>query len=766
MAWLEMQRRAISVTGTVQGVGFRPYVHGLASRLDLSGWVQNRSGRVLIEVEGGAACLDHFLAALTADAPPLSHIESLSCEPVEPRGDRGFRIAPSSFEGSSSSAVSPDVATCDACQEELRDPQDRRFRYPFINCTHCGPRLTIIVGMPYDRERTTMLPFRMCAACRTEYENPADRRFHAQPVACSDCGPRLVLLDAEGRPMAGDPLADIANALNSGAIAAVKGLGGYHLVCDATRKDTVAKLRRRKHRDEKPFAVMVANGNAARAIAHLGPQEEALLTSPRRPIVLLHRKKGAVLSDAVAPGNPYVGVMLPYTPLHHLLMEEVGTIPLVMTSGNRSDEPLVYKDEEALHRLHGIADCFLLHDRPIHLRCDDSVTRVVAGAELPIRRSRGWAPAPLSLPIPARAPLLALGGQLKATFALGNDRTATLSHHIGDLDDHRAFAAYEREIEHYQKLFVFEPEVLVHDLHPDYASTRYAVERQQAQNLICVAVQHHHAHMASCMAENGLRDPVIGVTYDGAGYGTDGTIWGGEILVGDFRSFERAFHLRPVPLPGGDAAIREPFRMAMAHLLDAGEDVEALLHRIPALSRQIVTKMIERQVNAPLTSSMGRLFDAVASLCGIRDRASYEGQAAMELEWQATGALSGNDRYPFSFDGKMIDTRPLVSAVVRDVRQAVSIGVIARRFHSTVTAMTVTACDQIQKNNGLRDVVLSGGCFQNALMLAETMAALRRQGFRVHRHRRVPPNDGGLCLGQLAVAAARLESGGGSPTCA
>ncbi len=764
-----MERRAIIIQGIVQGVGFRPFVFSLASRLALGGFVRNRTGSVRIEVEGEAHSLDRFLAEITTRPPPLSQINHLTWQPQPPRGEREFRIEASEADSAAVNFIAPDVATCGACLAELVDPQDRHYLYPFLNCTNCGPRLTVVTGAPYDRERTTLAGFPMCEACRAEYEDPANRRFHAQPTACPACGPRLLLLDGDGQRIAtGDPLESFVAAIRAGGIGALKGLGGYHLVCDARNEQAVAELRRRKQRDEKPFALMIRDLSAAEAICEVLPGERDLLLSPRRPIVLLRRRSTAGIAELVAPHNPYLGVMLPYTPLHHLLLRAVGDVPLVMTSGNRSDEPIAYEDTDALARLAGIADLFLIHNRPIHVRCDDSVTRLVAGRELPLRRSRGYAPQPLTLPVECSRPILAVGGQLKGAFALGRGQYAFLSHHLGDLDHYDAYQAFVRDIGLYEQLFAIGPAVLAHDLHPDYASTQYARLRAQPNDSAShseakptlVAVQHHHAHMASCMAEHGLSEPVIGVSFDGTGFGTDGAIWGGEFLTGGYRQFQRAAHLRYVAMPGGDKAIREPWRMAAAHLLDARAGLASLQPRISAVALNIVQRMIERQLNAPPTSSAGRLFDAVASLAGVRDRVSYEGQAAVELEWLATSAAP-DGTYPFEIEAAAaaeplrLDTRPLIRAVADDARKGTATARIARRFHSTMAALLVAVCDRIRRTTGLRTVVLSGGVFLNALLTAEAEERLCAAGFRVYRHVRVPPNDGGLCLGQLAIAAAQ-----------
>ena len=745
-------RRSIAIEGVVQGVGFRPFVHGLASRLGLGGFVCNRAGGVLIEVEGASEALERFLDEVRRRPPPLARIEEIAWREAAPRGESRFQIEESSAAAGGAVLVSPDVATCDDCVREMFDPGDRRFRHPFLNCTNCGPRLTVVTGAPYDRERTTMAGFALCPDCSAEYHDPGNRRFHAQPTCCPRCGPTLRALDSRGIAVDEiDPVAFAARELSRGRIGAMKGIGGYHLACDARNEQAVSALRTRKARDEKPFAVMVRDLEAAAALCRLSPEERALLVSPARPIVLLERRAGAGIAASVAPRSPQLGLMLPYAPLHHLILREAGG-PLVMTSGNRSDEPIAYEDADAFRRLEGIADFFLVHDRPIHTRCDDSVLRVAGGEPLPMRRSRGYAPLPVPLPLPLSRPTLGLGGQLKATFALGAGRRAFVSHHLGDLDHPAALRAWEDSIARYREMCRIEPARLVHDLHPDYASTRWAL----ASGLEPLGVQHHHAHFASCLAENGFTGPALGVCFDGTGYGLDGTIWGGEFLAGTIGSVIRAAHLLPVPMPGGERAIREPWRMAVAHLRAAGEDTA--LPGVDPAAISAVRRMLDRSVSSPLTSSMGRLFDAVAAIAGARaSQVTYEGQAAIALEWLATG-LDPDRAYPFELfeqgDRLVVDTRPLVAAAAADARAGAGAARIGRRFHSAVVDLIAAVCARLRRRTGLEAVALSGGVFVNAILAREAAVRLETDGFRVLRHRVVPPNDGGLCLGQLAAVCA------------
>ncbi|MFA1541730.1 carbamoyltransferase HypF [Actinomadura monticuli] len=733
-------RVGVRVEGIVQGVGFRPFVHGLATGLGLSGLVGNDAGGVFIEVEGAPDAVGRFLDGLRARPPRLAVVERVTTRELAAAGRDGFAIVRSEASGERRALVSWDSATCDDCLREIADPADRRYRYPFINCTNCGPRFTIVKDVPYDRPSTTMAGFPMCGPCAAEYADPADRRFHAQPVCCPSCGPSLTLLpDA---PPPGDPLTAARDLLAAGAVLAVKGLGGYHLAARAAAEDAVAALRSRKHREDKPFAVMVPGLAAARALCELSEAEEALLTGPRRPIVLARRRPDAALAAAIAPGNRNLGLLLPYTPLHHLLVTE----PIVLTSGNVSDEPIAYRDGDAMERLRGIADAFLLHDRPIHVRTDDSVVRVFRGRTLPVRRSRGYAPEPV--PIPKGPSVLACGAELKNTFCLARDGRAFVSHHIGDLENYETFRAFEEGIEHFKRLFDTIPELVAHDLHPEYLSTKYAL----VQDLPSIGVQHHHAHIASCLADNGADAPVIGVAFDGTGYGTDGTLWGGEFLVADLRGFERAGHLEPVPMPGGAAAIREPWRMAAAY----GVPEDLAVARRPDWAA--VAELAGRGVNAPLTSSMGRLFDAVAAVLGVRDRVNYEGQAAVELEQLADP--SDLAAYPVTITGEFtVMGRDLLDAAVDDLRTGVPGPTIAARFHNGVAALIVAAASRLREERNLGTVALSGGVFQNMLLLERAVQRLTEAGFDVLTHHRVPPNDGGISLGQAAIATAWERAG-------
>jgi hydrogenase maturation protein HypF len=756
------ERLHITVHGTVQGVGFRPYVYGLATKNGLAGFVLNDTTGVKIELEGELSALQSFLRALRERPPPLASVERIVCRVLPLKGGSGFEIAGSRVEESRQVRVAPDTAACDDCLRELFDPSDRRYRYPFINCTSCGPRFTITKDVPYDRKRTTMSVFRMCVDCAHEYRDPSSRRFHAQPNACPRCGPRATLLDVNGREVRDeDPISRAAQLLRTGNILAVKGMGGYHLACDAFDDEAVARLRRNKRREDKPFALMAPDLDAVRELCFVDAAEEALLRSRRRPIVLLRQKQPDRVAHDVAPGNRYLGIMLPYTPLHHLLLADT-RLTLVMTSGNLSEEPIAYRDGEALQRLGGIADAFLMHDRGIHMRCDDSVTRVVDKRELIVRRSRGYAPEPIRLAVRFAQPVLACGAHLKNTFCLGKDGHAVLSHHIGDLENYETLSSFAEGVEHFKRLFDIEPSVVSYDLHPEYLSTQYALGLESGAK---IGVQHHHAHIASCMAENGLAGPVIGVAFDGLGYGTDGAIWGGEFLIADLAGYKRAAHFRYVPLAGGDTAIRQPWRAALSYTLDAlGKNPISLKlpgwEEISPKKLALVSSMMRQGLNTVRTSSCGRLFDAVASILGLRHEVNFEGQAAIELEMASLPGVEG--AYPFeihSGDPSQIDMGPAIAGIVGDAQTRLEAGFIAAKFHNTLIAVVLDVCRQLRQLEGLKQVCLSGGCFQNMLLLQGVVRALEGGDFAVYRNHRVPPNDGGIALGQAVVANEKMRQG-------
>ena len=760
------ERREISVRGIVQGVGFRPFIYALARQHGLAGLVRNDAEGVHIEAEGPPEELDRFLREIKEEAPPLAVVEAVAWRPLAVREERDFRIEESREGVRRRALISPDVATCEDCLAELFDPTDRRYRYPFTNCTNCGPRFTITRSVPYDRAMTTMARFEMCPECQREYDDPSDRRFHAQPNACPVCGPQVRLLDRFGHELHSkpeDPLLRAGWVLRGRAVLAIKGLGGYHLACDPFDDRAVRTLRGRKARQDKPFALMARDLEQVRKLCRVGPEEEQLLTSPSRPIVLLERLEDGGVAGEVAPRQKTLGVMLAYTPLHHLLLHDAG-IPLVMTSGNRSDEPIAYRDEEAFEQLWDIADFFLVHDRPIHMRCDDSVVRVAGEKTYPIRRSRGYAPAPLGVVESFGRHTLACGGELKNTFCVAKERHVFLSHHIGDLENYETLRSFREGVEHYCRLFDVQPELVAYDLHPEYLSTKYARELEET-GLLGVGVQHHHAHIASCLADNERpgEERVIGVALDGTGYGTDGAVWGGEFLEGSVREgFIRRAHLQYAPLPGGAAAIRQPWRMALAQLLALyGE--EAVLKLPLSAVRQagernvrLISRLVERELNTPPTSSAGRLFDAVAALVRVPGswRTTYEGQAAIELELAAKGPASQG--YPFRLrpegEGWVVETRETLTGVVEDLLAGREVGEISSRFHRTVAEMVVAGCQELREAGGVNAVALSGGTFQNMLLLRQVIGLLEEKGFDVYRHRRVPANDGGLALGQAVLA--------------
>lgn len=749
-------RLLIHVQGTVQGVGFRPFVYNLAESLGLRGRVWNSSQGVYADVEGPSAALEAFAEGLRSKGPPLSKVESVRSEKRPFRGFSDFRIVASqTAEGTT--LVPPDVATCPECYEDIVNPENRRHGYAFTNCTNCGPRFTIIIQTPYDRDKTTMAKFEMCPECMEEYGNPGNRRFHAQPNACPVCGPRLTLLSRKGRRVrAKDPLFGAVSFLKEGRIVAVKGLGGFHLACDAMNREAVIDLRRRKGRPNKPLAVMVPDMKWAERLCVVRDEERDLLLSVKRPIVLVRRKTDCPLVQEVAPGNKYVGLFLPYTPLHHLLLSEVGR-PLIMTSGNLSDEPISRGNREAVRRLAEIADYFLAHDRGVHARCDDSVMMIVEGSPVPIRRSRGYVPQPIKLGVTLEAELLGCGADLKNTFCLARGEDALPGQYIGDLQSFKNVEFWREGLDHMKSLYSFEPEVLAFDLHPEYISTNIARTLDVPQK---IGVQHHHAHVASCMAESHLTS-AIGISFDGTGYGSDGTVWGGEFLLSTFDGFERLAHLDYTLMPGGERAIEQPWRMALSHLYKAYGDktLDLDLPFLKVLDQEKAPKvlsLIERRVSSPITSSMGRLFDAVASILGIRQEVTYEGQAAVELQMKAH---EGEEAvYPFLLTDSSppwrIQTDPIIRSVVADVQDGISRARIAARFHNTITSMITHTVSRIAEEIRKEPVVLSGGVFQNSYLLSACKRALERLKFDVYHHTEVPPNDQGISLGQVMVAAA------------
>jgi hydrogenase maturation protein HypF len=766
----QIVRLRIAIRGAVQGVGFRPFIYRLATGMGLAGWVNNSVQGVFIEIEGCHEQVQQFLLRIDAQRPPRSFIQSLESALLDPVGYTTFEVRHSDESGAKTAFVLPDIATCTDCLAEIFDPANRRYRYPFTNCTNCGPRFSIIEALPYDRANTAMRHFAMCAACQAEYDNPLDRRFHAQPNACPHCGPQLAFWDAGGNPLAergvgehrDSPLRRAGEAIRQGAIVAVKGLGGFHLIVDARNQEAVQRLRRLKAREEKPFALMYPALDHILADCEVSELEERLLRSPEAPIVLLWRRPSGeahgAIAEAVAPRNPYLGVMLPYTPLHHLLLAELG-FPVVATSGNRSDEPICTDEHEALDRLGGIAEYFLVHDRPIARHVDDSVVRVMLGGECVLRRARGYAPLPVHVkePLPAT---LAVGAHLKNTVAIAAGSEVFSSQHIGDLETPQAFEAFNRAVASLGQLYDFTPTILVCDAHPDYRSTQFAEASARDRVLPLIRVQHHYAHVLSCMAENELEPPILGVAWDGTGYGLDGTVWGGEWLRINDESFERVAHLRTFRLPGGEQAVREPRRAALGLLYELFGDALftkadlPLLQAFSAHERLVMHAMLQRGINAPATSSAGRLFDAVAAIVGLRQEWRYEGQAALELECALAG-VETDESYPVRLSARhirqIVDWEPMVDAMLADVRRGLPTGFVAAKFHNTLAEMIVAIAEWA----GEERVVLSGGCFQNRYLTERAVARLRAAGFRPAWHQRIPPNDGGIALGQ-ALAAARV----------
>jgi len=756
-------RRRIHVAGIVQGVGFRPYVHRLATERHLAGQIANTSTGVVIEVEGAAEVVDDFVSSLSAQAPPLALVTEIRVVEIDRTGASDFCILPSDPSAAVRTLISPDIATCADCLGELFDPADRRFHYPFINCTNCGPRFSIVRGIPYDRPQTSMSVFPMCPSCLAEYEDPRNRRFHAQPNACWQCGPQLEFCDSRGgRLSVEDPIAEAVARLRAGDIIAVKGLGGFHLAVDATNSSAVSRLRECKRRIEKPFAVMVSDLETISRYCMLDAEGRDLLCLRQRPIVLLPKKNPCLLADSVAPFNSDLGIFLPYTPIHHLLFRESGLQALVMTSGNLSEEPIAIGNSEAVARLGEIADWFLLHNREILLRCDDSVLRHTGGRTRQIRRSRGFVPVPVFLKREF-PPTLAVGGELKNTICLLRGHEAFLSQHIGDLENVEAYKFFQEAVDHFQKILKIRPEIVAYDLHPDYFATRWA---RKLPGIQTVGVQHHHAHIVSCMAENHLEGRVIGFALDGTGYGSDGRIWGGEVLLANYMDFERAAHLAYVPLPGGAAAIREPWRMAVSHLWASfGPDFLKLpipfFQQIPQERVLTVLRMMERHVNSPLTSSCGRLFDAVAALINLRHEVNYEAQAAVELEMCRDEAAAGQPyRFGLGEEGDLlqIDSRPLFRAIVEDMLRGATTGEISQRFHDGLVEALMSIARVLRKRTSLNTVCLSGGTFQNTCLANGLEHQLQSEGFEVYTHSQVPAGDGGISLGQAVVATHRVGS--------
>jgi hydrogenase maturation protein HypF len=773
----------IHITGIVQGVGFRPFVYNLATRLGLKGWVNNTSAGVNIHIEGDEEKVKDFCEKLTSEKPPLARIDEIQIEDATPENFTTFDIQHSTVIEGAFQPISPDVSICPDCLREMLDPNDRRYRYPFINCTNCGPRFTIIKDIPYDRPKTTMADFPMCPDCEREYKDPTNRRFHAQPVACPVCGPHVWLengskveepalsLSKGQKSVSGDDaIQETRQLLSQGKILAIKGLGGFHLASDATNAKAVTELRNRKLRVDKPFALMMPDIKTIEQHCFVSNAERDLLQSTARPIVLLKKKPESTIVEEVSPKQHWLGVMLPYTPLHYLLFSETNIERLtfnvlVMTSGNLSEEPIATDNDDARKRLFKLADAFLMHNRDIHIRCDDSVVRIfpttlnVKRSTYPIRRSRGYSPFPVKLPFDAPQ-ILAAGSELKNTFCITNKNYAFLSHHIGDMENYETLKSFEQGVEHFEQLFRVKPEAIAHDLHPNYLATRYALERTEREGLPAIAVQHHHAHIAACMAEHGLDGsrPVIGLSFDGTGYGDDGAIWGGEILVADYKSYQRAFHLEYFPLPGGDAAIKKPARTALALLWSHGLEWDERLDSVAELCAQdqmILHAQLERNINTPMTSSMGRLFDAAAALAGVRQKVNYEGQAAIEFEALADSAEAG--KYSFGLNQDTVETRTMLEALIKDVMEGVSPSKISAKFHNGLADMAREACLKIKSETGIDEVALSGGVWQNITLLGRTLSLLETSGFKVYIHREVPTNDGGLSLGQAVIAASKMR---------
>ena len=759
---MSLTSKHIHINGIVQGVGFRPFIYGLAKKNQLHGWVRNSASGVDIEISGNAIAVDIFIASITESAPPLAVIDSLESHDIAQTYRDSFKIIPSQDKSTDFIPISPDVATCEQCKVELFDPKDRRYRYPFINCTNCGPRFTIIKEIPYDRPKTTMAEFKMCPDCKSEYEDPLDRRFHAQPVACPACGPQVWLENPSGVKTEDekDAIKQARLLIKEGKILAIKGLGGFHLACDAANPKAVERMRQHKARKHKPFALMAFNLDQIETFVNISKEASELLSQPQAPIVLLPKKNKSSIAANVAPGQNTLGFMLPYTPLHLLLLEPAENFPeaFVMTSGNLSDEPIAYKSQTAREKLFGIVDAFLMHDRPIETRIDDSVFSIINGQPYPFRRARGYAPNPIRLPN-ITPQVLAVGPQMKNSFCLTRDKYAFLSHYIGEMDNWETVQDYHKAVQHYEKLFRIKPQAIGYDLHPDYITTNIARQRASTEDLPAYAIQHHYAHLVACQIENKIPPDqnIAGLIFDGTGYGTDGTIWGGEVLVGNVTSFQRLYHLKHVPLPGGDAAIRKPARMALSTLWAYDLSWEPHLTPVKHLSSielKALENQLEKGVNTPMTSSMGRLFDAVSALIGIRQEISYEAQAAMELEAIVNPAELGY--YPVQIIGENIDIKPMLQSILQDIAHKEAPSKIAARFHNTIANLSLELAVRIRQSFQINQIALSGGVWQNMVLLKKTIILLESKGFDVLIHKITPPNDGCVALGQAIITANKV----------
>jgi len=760
---MNIERRKIEIRGIVQGVGFRPTVYRLAKKHTLKGFVLNDSKGVTLDIEGSPEGINSFLEELKKNPPPFSNIEAITSKKLTPKNFREFNIIESEERKEKKTLVSPDIAICKDCKKELLDSKDRRYKYPFINCTNCGPRFTITKGLPYDRKNTTMKKFKMCEKCRTEYTNPENRRFHAQPNACGDCGPHLKLLNGKGKEIKGNPIDKTIKFLKEGKIVAVKGLGGFHLACNAEDKIAVETLRKRKKRPYKPLALMAKDIPVTSKFVDLSSKEKELLKNPRAPIVLLEKKKNCVLPENIAPNNNYLGFMLPYTPLHVLLLENLEV--LIMSSGNKKDEPIVFDNENAVERLGGIADYFLVHDRDIWIQADDSIARVVNGETLLLRRGRGYAPGPLRSPVKSKKKIIGFGAHKHNTFSISRDDEIFISHYIGETDNIETIKAFERGIKHFINFFDIPPDIAAVDFHPEYEATKFGKKWAKKNRNPLIEISHYHAHVASCLLDNGVDEKVIGVTWDGTGYGSDGKIWGGEFLIADLKEYERKAHLKYIPLPGGDMAVKEPWRMGSTYLYKTfGKDFLNLdidfVRRLDKRKWEVIKNMINKGVNSPENSSIGRLFDAVSSILGIRDTATYQGQAAIELEMIVEKSVRECYKFRIKKDKNIyiLDPKPVIEAIVKDIESGVTKEIISAKFHRGLSGMILEVSNLLREETGINIVCLTGGVFQNIVLRKEATAKLQEGKFKVYNHKKIPPNDGGISAGQVAIAMKRFKN--------